>query len=86
MGSPAMYVWRQVPELRDYGNGLLCVVAHDLDEAIELAVDHLHARAVNGEARDRTRALLERHAGIDDGSGDLFERVERGAASLRGSA
>jgi hypothetical protein len=73
-----MYVWRQLSALRDYADGLLCVIATSKAEAIEIAADAVFARD-----RPTLLAELARHAASNDE--DVYEVIERGAAILRGS-
>jgi len=34
-----MYVWYELPSLRDYSEGLMCVIASSKEQAIKLAAD-----------------------------------------------
>lgn len=34
-----MFVWNDLPDLADWSNGLLCVIAASKEEAIDLGVD-----------------------------------------------
>jgi hypothetical protein len=48
-----MYVWHELPSLRDYSDGLMCVIASSKEQAIRLAADQFIGTAP---------ALVARHA------------------------
>ena len=58
MATKRMYVWYELPSLRDYSDGIMTVIASSKDQAIKLAAD-----AFTGSARgERTAAQLERRS------------------------
>ena len=69
-----MFVWHDLSWLRDYGNGVLCVAAHDVEDAIQLTT------------KDPDRSNEMRVAAWSDPACDRFEIVKRGAVSQMGSA
>lgn len=81
---PRMYVWRQLSALRDYADGLLCVIATSKDEAIAIATNVIGWRGhASLRGRDDLAEVIKHAASTDP---DVFEVIERGAAHLRGSA
>lgn len=48
-----MYVWNELPSLRDYSDGLMTVIASSKEEAIRLAADQFIGKAPTN---------VERHA------------------------
>lgn len=51
-----MYVWYELPSLRDYSDGIMAVIASSKEQAIKLAADEFTGKA--GKAY--TEAQLER--------------------------
>jgi hypothetical protein len=56
-----MYVWYELPSLRDYSDGLMCVIASSKDQAIKLAADQFCGRGAPNSAQleRRTKFLAE---------------------------
>jgi hypothetical protein len=46
-----MYVWTDLPSLRDYGDGLMSVIASSKEEAIRLAADQYIGNAPSNVER-----------------------------------
>jgi hypothetical protein len=51
-----MYVWYELPSLRDYSDGIMTVIASSKDQAIELAADAFTGRV----GKNTNAAQLER--------------------------
>ena len=51
-----MYVWYELPSLRDYSDGIMVVIATSKDRAIKLAADNFNGAV----SKNTTPAQLER--------------------------
>jgi len=56
MASKRMYVWYELPSLRDYSDGIMAVIASSKDQAIALAADEFTGRV----GKNTNAAQLER--------------------------
>lgn len=82
-----MFVWRTLPSLRDYADGMLCVIATSQSSAIDQAVNYFCGKATDENKDRRAKVLAELMNGIAfPDSGDAYEEISVGCASLRGSA
>lgn len=60
MAKTQMFVWRELSELRDYRDGLLCVIAESKAAAITLAVDEFCGTSQNSDtSRESFQISLE---------------------------
>ena len=68
MATKRMYVWYELPSLRDYSDGIMTVIASSKEQAIKLAADeftgpvHAGTPAAQLERRSKFLAELMAHA------------------------
>jgi len=76
MAAKRMYVWHELPSLRDYTEGLMAVIASSKEQAIRLAADQFIGKHPN---------LAKRHADFIMELRTLEpEVISTGAAYTRG--
>lgn len=81
MATKRMYVWYELPSLRDYSEGLMCVIASSKEQAIKLAVDQFA-----GSARDNAYQLDRRAKFLAELMAHEPEVISTGAAYRMGGA
>jgi hypothetical protein len=53
-----MYVWYELPSLRDYSEGLMCVIASSKEQAIKLAADQFTGSGRHPDQLERRAKFL----------------------------